>query len=79
MLLIQVVAPLFTFPDGTYPSNSFEKGLEQQAEPAVEGTRALLHAAAEAGIQKLVLTSLAYATSAVPPDPQVFDERCSSD
>lgn len=77
--LIHVATPVFIGPDGKYPFSSFEEGLEQQLKPAVEGTRALLHAAAEAGIKKVILTSSVSAISVVPTDPEVLDERCWSD
>ncbi|KAI0557513.1 cinnamoyl-CoA reductase [Gracilaria domingensis] len=77
--LIHIATPVIIGPDGVQPFKTVEEGVERQVKPAVDGTRALFHAAAEAGVKRIVLTSSAIAMSVLPVQPPVLDETYWSD
>ncbi|CAN8062185.1 unnamed protein product [Agarophyton chilense] len=77
--LIHLAVPVLIGPDGNKPFKTEEEGIEKQIKPAVEGTRLLFQAAAEAGVKRIVLTSSAIAMSLQPNQPAILDETCWSD
>eukprot|EP00931_Biecheleriopsis_adriatica_P116714 TRINITY_DN92323_c0_g1_i1.p1 TRINITY_DN92323_c0_g1~~TRINITY_DN92323_c0_g1_i1.p1 ORF type:complete len:258 (-),score=54.19 TRINITY_DN92323_c0_g1_i1:3-776(-) len=65
--------------DGTPLASNLEDAQRLQISPAVDGTVALLQAAEEEGVRKVVLTASIASMRASKPPPQVLDETCWSD
>ena len=78
LALIHTATPVEISMDGKPPPNE-EEVQRMQISPAVDGTVALLRAAEEAGVKKVVLTSSTSAMRASNPPPRVLDETCWSD
>jgi len=77
-VLTHTATPVEISMDGKPPANE-EEAQRMQISPAVDGTVALLKAAEEAGVKKVVLTSSISAMRASIPSPSMLDETCWSD
>ncbi|CAN8062184.1 unnamed protein product [Agarophyton chilense] len=77
--LIHVATPVLLTLDGGLPFKNENEAIQYQVKPAVEGTEALLTAAAKAGVKKVVLTSSTASMLAQRSLPALLDENCWSD
>ena len=77
--VIHVATPLYYPADGIPPFKTLDEAYEKQIKPAVEGTRALLDAASQAGVQTFVLTSSFAAMAASSNPANVIDEKSWSE
>lgn len=77
--LIHTATPVEIPLDGSLPASTVEEAQRTQISPAVDGTVALLKAAEEAGVQKVVLTASIASMRLANPPHDVLDETCWSD
>jgi len=77
--LVHTATPVEVPLDGKPPASTWKEANEQQIAPAVDGTRDILRAAKEAGIQKVILTASIASMRMSRTPPAVFNEECWSD
>ena len=77
--LVHTATPIEIPLDGTPPAATEDEAQRKQLGPAVDGTVALIRAAARQGVRKIVLTSSIGAMRVTAKPPTLFDESCWSD